>query len=98
MIQASIPEEMQVKMDFETGNFSRTVRVLNPTVYKDGESFCCLLGPDPHQGIIGSGHTPAEAIKDWEKQVQERLAAPSENDEVAQYAKDSLAASKKDVW
>jgi hypothetical protein len=98
MIQANIPDEWKVKMDFEDKHFSRTVRVLNPTVYRAGDTYCCLLGPDQVTGIFGCGNDPIDAVQDWEVNVHQRIGAPKQDDELAQYVIDSLSISRKDVW
>ena len=46
---------------------------MQPTVYKDGDSFSCLSGPDPETGIFGSGDTPAAAIDDWKSALAHKL-------------------------
>ena len=38
-----------------------------PDIRQDGTAFICISGPGPAEGIYGSGHTPEEALEDWEK-------------------------------
>ena len=98
MIQMKINPEMKIELDLTSKKFSREVITLLPEVFKEGNSFCCLLGPDPQEGIFGCGDTPDEAISDWENSLRKRIEHPSEKDEVAQYVIDSLNTHKKDVW
>lgn len=46
---------------------------MQPTVYKDGDSFSCLSGPDRETGIFGSGDTPAAAIDNWKLALDHKL-------------------------
>jgi hypothetical protein len=43
-------------------------KMLNPTLTKDGNQWCCLLGADLQVGIAGFGDTPYLAILDWNGQ------------------------------
>ncbi len=60
---------------------------LDPTVFKDGNSYCCLLGSDPQSGVFGCGATPEEAIKDWEKNLRTHLTSAGDQDEVVKFVK-----------
>lgn len=53
---------------------------MQPTVYKDGDSFNCLSGPDRETGIFGSGDTPAAAIEDWKSALHNKLKKFMGND------------------
>lgn len=33
-------------------------------LFKDGDQWCALIGPDPQAGVAGFGDTEAEAIRD----------------------------------
>ena len=98
MKQMQIDPAKIVNMDFTTPETNRTLRTLQPVVFKDGESFCCLLGEDRMQGIIGNGNTPEEAINNWQLNLQGRIDHHDENDELAEFVIDSLKISKDDVW
>ena len=98
MQQIVIHEELIVPLDYESEKVHGYVRQFKPTLYRDGDSFVCVLGPDAEQGIYGQGATEDEAIQNWETEFKERLKSKGDNDLVAQYIKDTLATSKKDVW
>ncbi len=93
-----IPQQMQVSVDFESEGLSRGVKELRPVVWREGTDFCCLLGPDPQEGIFGCGNTAEAAMNDWETHLRERIEIAGASDEVAQYAIDTLQISKDDVW
>lgn len=42
---------------------------MNPTLSKDGDSWCCLYGSDLQAGIAGFGKTPAQAIENFVVQM-----------------------------
>jgi hypothetical protein len=98
MKQMQIDPESKVDIDFTTPDTDRTLKTLQPVVYKNGDSFCCLLGEDPTQGIFGCGGSPQEAIDDWKVKLQKRMDQHDEDDELAEFVIDSLKISKDDVW
>ena len=98
MMQMNIDPELVVDFDFTKPEVNRTLKNLQPVVYKDGDQYNCLLGPDLEQGILGRGATPDAAILQWEANLQERIQDPDENDEVAEFVIDSLRITKDDVW
>ncbi len=99
MEQMKIDEQMQIPINYEADEFSLEVRELRPVVFRDGESYCCLLGADPQSGVFGCGDTAGQAIEDWEQRLQDRMNAPAaDDDELVQYVNDTLNASNKKVW
>lgn len=98
MKQLSIEEHCIVPLDYDSLEFSPAVRQFRPTLYRDAESFCCILGPDHEHAIEGCGSTEDEALKMWEKAFKERLKSTGEDDELVQFIRDTLATSKEDVW
>ena len=98
MQQIVIDEELIVPLDYESPQLSKAVKQFKPTLYREGEAFVCVLGPDKEQAIYGHGVTEDEALKNWGEEFKERVKSKGENDVVAQYIKDTLATSKKDVW
>ena len=93
-----IEEDRIVTLDYDSAQLPRSVRQFQPTLYKEDESFICVLGPDLEQAVYGRGATEDEAIKAWEKDFKERLQSKGEDDSVAQYLRDTMATSKNDVW
>ncbi|MCW3109949.1 MAG: hypothetical protein JWQ09_4455 [Segetibacter sp.] len=74
MEQLNVPEEMKVAIDYENEELPETVKTLRPLVFKEGDGFCCLLGPDPQAGVFGCGQTPREALDDWDKHLHEKVS------------------------
>jgi hypothetical protein len=73
---------------------------LQPVVFKEGDSYCCLLGPDPEIGVMGCGDTALEAVKDWDDHLADHLSKAGEQDEVVRHVREVLSnmnASKQAV-
>jgi hypothetical protein len=98
MEQMNVEESMKVAIDFSEENLPKSAKKLQPLVFQEGDSYCCLLGPDPQAGVFGCGNTPIAAIQDWDSHLSRRLAHTSENDEVIQYVKDVYKADNTEVW
>lgn len=98
MEQMNIEESMKVDIDFTGAALPKSAKKLEPFVWKDGDDFYCLLGPDPTVGIFGSGDSPLRAIVDWDTNLTRRLAAPIEDDQVIEYVKDVYKADNTEVW
>lgn len=90
MKQMDLPEEMKEKIDFTDPALPLSVRVLKPLLYKDGDSYCVVLGPDPQSGVFGCGRTANEALNDWSFHLKERIKNSDANDEVVNYIRDVL--------
>jgi hypothetical protein len=90
MKEITVSEEKKVKVDFELSDFPRTVKVIKPLVFKDGNVFCCAIGQDPHAGVFGYGNTAKKAIDDWNVKLMDRLAIAQEDDEVAEWVRSLL--------
>lgn len=98
MEQMNVDETMKVKIDFEHEDLPQDAKELQPLVFKEGDSYCCLLGPDRTEGILGWGDSPRAAIADWSVKLQERIKIRNEDDEVANFVRDTLNTSNEDVW
>ena len=92
-----IPKEIVVEIDFSKENIPSSVGVFRPTLFQEGNSFCCLLGPDPEEGVFGCGPTKEAALKMWDEQLQDRLAHPHENDSVVKYLQEISNGSVENV-
>jgi len=90
MEQMSISPDSRIEIDYLDWPLTAATQKLQPVVFQEGDSFCCLLGPDPQQGIFGCGDTPFEAVTDWEQNLHDRLASAGPGDEVADYVKETL--------
>ena len=93
-----IDESAKVDIDFTAADVDRTLKTLQPVVFNDQGQFACHLGPDMDSGIIGRGATPEAAIADWKTALKQRVQQAGEDDELANFVKDSLNFSKNDVW
>lgn len=98
MKQMDIPRNRIVEIDYESDHLSKPVKDLRPVVWKDEKGYCCLLGPDPQEGILGTGSSKEAALADWETRLRDRIRSAGTRDEVAQYVIDTLRISKDDVW
>ena len=98
MKQMNVEESIKVNVDFTATGIPANAKKLEPLVYKDGDLYCCLLGPNPEEGIFGCGDNTELALADWEKHLTERLATSSVDDPVSQYVKDVLKADDTEVW
>src|SRR5678815_3620447 len=90
MEQFNVPEEMKVKVDYSDPTLPAAAKLFKPLVVLDGDSYCCIFGPDPQQGILGCGNSPKEALRDWDKHLRERVRQADKNDEVLKYIVETL--------
>ncbi|WP_276484158.1 hypothetical protein [Paraflavitalea pollutisoli] len=97
MQQLSVPEELLIKIDYDSVDLPAEVQEFRPTVYRNGEEYCCLLGPDPELGIFGNGMTVREAVNNWVQDFKERLASPLPDDEVVIFIQNNRAINSRDV-
>jgi hypothetical protein len=80
-------EKLQpIAIDFSGDWAPEKAKKLKPEVFKDGDSYCCLFGPDPIVGIFGCGNTPEEAVLDWDKDLHKRIERLTEGDDAAHHA------------
>jgi hypothetical protein len=98
MEQMSMKGLETVPVNFEQRDLPPSVKEFKPAVYKDGDSYCCILGPDPLAGVFGCGDTPEEALQDWDHQLKERIKEHEEGDPVAEYIMDTMQAKHWVVW
>src|SRR5688572_10252201 len=97
MKQMYVPADIKVEIDYADKNVSQAVRTLRPTLFTEGDSFCCLWGPDRQEGVYGCGATRGEALTEWEANMRKRIIYHKPGDDVAQFIVDSLNASAKDI-
>jgi hypothetical protein len=98
MEQMKIDEAAQLKIDMDSENIPASVKEFRPVVFKEGNAYCCILGPDPQTGVFGCGQSPAEAMQDWDRHLKDLIEKRPEGNPVAEYVTDTLAASKNRVW
>src|SRR3954471_13521636 len=85
-----------LNIDYEEGRWPESARTFRPLVYRDGESYCCLLGPDPQEGVFGCGDNVEDAVMDWDEQLQKRIQQRNMADPVTQYVVDTNNTTKTD--
>ena len=94
MEQYNVPDEMKVNVDYSDPALPAAAKLFKPLVVLDGDSYCCIFGPDPQQGILGCGDSPKEALRDWDKHLRERVRQADKNDEVLKYIVETLQHSE----
>jgi len=97
MRQIEVPDELKVAIDMNDKDIPDSAKTFQPVLFKDGDSFCCVLGPDPREGVVGCGQTPVDALKDWDKNLQERKTVTDKNDEVALYIQRVIDPSANEI-
>ena len=55
----------EVMVEAITGADYKQFALLKPKLYKDGNKWCCLLGENIQEGIVGFGESPYKAVIDW---------------------------------
>jgi hypothetical protein len=80
----------KVEVDCVWSRLPKSFYLLNPSVYKDGVTFCCLLGPNPAEGVFGCGDNPEEAIRDWDCHLNELLAGNRTDGETIRYVRRAI--------
>jgi hypothetical protein len=98
MEQMNVSEEQKVGFDFSRFRLPQYVGEFRPLLFKEGDSYCAVLGPDPQAGIFGCGATPEDALVDWNDHLLEGLRHPDPNDPVMQYVIETINTKKRDVW
>jgi len=98
MKQMNVEEEKKVPIDFGIDGLPKSIKVFEPLLFREGDEYCCILGPSLEEGIYGRGATEKEAFIDWDQNLKERIKSKDPNDSVAQYVIDTLNTSVKDVW
>jgi hypothetical protein len=69
--QERLYHEMQtsIQIDLDLAMF----RNLKPRLFKDGDSWCCLLGENIQEGIAGFGNSPYNAILEFNIEMERRV-------------------------
>jgi hypothetical protein len=98
MEQMNVSEEKKVSFDFSRFRLPRYVGEFQPLLFKEGDSYCAILGPDLQYGIFGRGSTPEAALADWNDNLLNSLRHPDLDNPVMQFVIDTINTKKKDVW
>jgi len=71
MKRMSIDKEIML-VDFTREDIPASVKNFQPSVYRDGEMYHCILGTERDTGIFGSGKSIDEAMVEWDHAYQEK--------------------------
>jgi hypothetical protein len=97
MEQMNVSEEQKIGFDFSRFRLPQYVNQLHPLLFKDGNTYCAVLGPDLMSGIYGCGDTPEDALIDWNDHLRERLRHPDAGDPVIQFVIKALDTQKTEI-
>lgn len=90
MEQMLIAKEAIVDINYGDTQLPSFVQQFKPTVFREGNAFCVLLGPDPQAGIFGCGDTLESALKDWDNHLSDEIGNPTAGNETTRYILDNL--------
>jgi hypothetical protein len=90
MEQMQIDEAAKISMDYEHDELPESVKQFKPVLFKEGNAFCVVLGPDPQAGIFGCGDTKEQALQDWNNHFLNEIDNPTEGNETTRYILDNL--------
>lgn len=90
MQQFDAPEESKIEIDFDRPGIPYTASLLQPVLFKNGNKYCCIWGPDLEKAIVGFGESPEKAIQDWDHVLAKRVDMLKADDMVGMEAKDLL--------
>ncbi len=80
-----------VQLPVDDPAIPQSVMTMRPTLYKEANDYCCILGPDPQVGIFGCGKSPIEALKDWEVHYHDFLKNSNGSPSVHKYVEARMA-------
>lgn len=92
MKQMHVAENQKVDFNYDNADVPEMVKILRPLVYKEGNTFSCLLGPDLKTGIYGGGNTAEEAVRKWAEILEKRIVACDLDEQTAHHIREALNA------
>jgi hypothetical protein len=93
MQQMNVPEEKKIELDFDDKSLPEAIRTLQPLLFREENSYCCILGPSMKEAVVGRGNTVLAALDEWESNMRKRIIYHRKDDEIAQFIMDKLNAS-----
>lgn len=90
MDQMKVDEKAKIALNYEDPDLPGSVSQFKPILFKEGDSYCVLLGPDPQEGVFGCGDSPEAAMKDWVKHFNDEIDNPTEGNETTRFILDNL--------
>src|SRR5450432_286815 len=88
------PEDI-IAISYEDLNLPVSFNAFRPILFKDGDMFCCLLGPNLQEGIFSFGITVNSAIALWDLAFKKRLLKNSKKDPTARFIAYKINMSRK---
>ncbi|MBW8682769.1 hypothetical protein [Chitinophaga rhizophila] len=71
MKKMSIDKEI-MQIDYTQEGIPESVKNFQPSVYRDGDVYHCILGTEKETGVFGSGKSVDEAFSEWDKAYQDK--------------------------
>lgn len=75
--QMNLGHYFNIAMQEITYSATRPCVLYRPAVFPDGKAWCALYGKDLQEGVAGFGASPAEAMADFDKNWNEKIASAS---------------------
>jgi hypothetical protein len=90
-------EQMQVKPDaiIQVPLYG-AAKALHPVVFREGNDFCVILGPNTQDGVFGCGDILKAALEDWNERLQDHLVVAGNNDEVVSYVREVMTSGQQE--
>jgi hypothetical protein len=89
------PENV-IEINYQKPDFPASFLAFKPILFKTGQLYCCLLGPNLQEGIFGMGYTVDSAITQWNLEFKRRLILKnSKKDTTAQFVAHKIRMQKK---
>jgi hypothetical protein len=63
-------EKETVHIDYTKEGIPESVKNFRPNVFRDGDSYCCILGTDEETGVFSCGDSLEEALQEWDRAYQ----------------------------
>lgn len=98
MEELKVKATQKISFDFSRFRLPQYVAEFKPLLYREGDQYCALFGPDIEAGIFGCGNTPEDALIDWNDHLREKLRSPDFNDPVIQYITDMISIINRNVY
>jgi len=86
-----------IPIDYDAYYIPALVKEFRPLVFKDEQGYCAILGSDLQTGVLGCGKTAILALTEWEVALKKRAQRVADDD-LTNYIKDTIAASKWTIW
>ncbi len=95
MWEIKIDETALVSVNYEEIDLPASFRAFKPILFKEENIYCCLLGPNPKEGIFGFGQTAVAAMSHWDLEFKKRLLIHTKKDTVAHFLLYKINSFKK---